>query len=206
MEMENDIAKQSQEIPFFVNTLNYLFLSGDIEGRRETEARARALGSGDCSPVTDLEFVKQFTQVKLSIALDSTDKFHYNPITHVEFVKWLTKAEFANASRCLVLLLTNSNAALSQKTLDLENTFRKKEFQLKKDLDERERELKIDLLKFRREKAYEKYKGTCISVERYKPTEKDLVPVCRKCVELPDNPKREEEGLQPSQNSSPKIR
>ena len=102
--------------------------------------------------------------------------------------------------------LTNSNAALSKKTLDLENNFRKKEFQLKKDLDERERELKIDLLKFRREKAYEKYKGTCISVERYKPTEKDLVPVCRKCVELPDNPKREEEGLQPSQNSSPKIR
>ena len=107
--------------------------------------------------------------------------------------------------------LTNSNAALSKKTLDLENSFRKKEFHLKKDLDERERELKIDLLKFRREKAYEKYKGTCISVERYKPTEKDLVPVCRKCVELPEyeseeNPKREEEGPQPSQNSRPKIR
>ena len=102
-------------------------------------------------------------------------------------------------------------AALSQKTLDMENNFRKKEFQLKQDLDEREHELRRDLLKFRREKAYEKYKGTCISVERYKPTEKDLVPVCRKCVELPDNgpednPKRKEEGPQPSQNSSPKIR
>ena len=58
--------------------------------------------------------------------------------------------------------LTNSNAALSKKTLDLENSFRKKEFHLKKDLDERERELKRDLLKFRREKAYEKYKGTSI--------------------------------------------
>ena len=93
----------------------------------------------------------------------------------------------------------------------MENRFRKKEFQLKKDLDERERALKRDLLKFRREKAYEKYKGTSISVERYKPTEKDLVPVCRNCVELPyngpeGNPKREEEGPQPSQNSSPKIR
>ena len=77
---------------------------------------------------------------------------------------------------------------------------------MKKDLDERERDLKRDLLNFRREKAYEKYKGTSPSVERYKPMEKDLVPVCRKCVELPDNPKREEEGPQPSENSSPKIR
>ena len=68
----------------FVNVINYLFLSGDIEGWRETEARARGLGSGDCSPVTDLEFVKQFTPAKLLIALDSTDKFHYNPITHVD--------------------------------------------------------------------------------------------------------------------------
>ena len=82
---------------------------------------------------------------------------------------------------------------------------------MKKDLDERERDLKRDLLNFRREKAYEKYKGTSPSVERYKPTEKDLVPVCRKCVELPDNgsednPKPEEEGPQLSQNSSQKIR
>ena len=109
------------------------------------------------------------------------------------------------------MLLTNSTAALSKKTIELENSFRGKEFQMKKDLDERERELKRDLLKFRREKAYEKYKGTSISVERYKPTEKDLVPVCRKCVELPDNgsednPKRKEEGPQPLWNSSPKIR
>ena len=85
IEMENDIAKQSQEIPFFVNIINYLFWSGDIEGWRETEARARGLGSGDCSPVTDLEFVKQFTLAKLLIALDSTDKFHYNPVAHMDF-------------------------------------------------------------------------------------------------------------------------
>ena len=86
--------------------------------------------------------------------------------------------------------------ALSKKTLDMENNFRKKEFQLKQDLDDREHELRRDLLKFRREKAYEKYKGTCTSVERYNLTEKDLVHVCRKCVNLPDNgpednPKRE---------------
>ena len=73
-------------------------MSGDIEGWRETEARARGLGSGDCSPVTDLEFVKQFTQAKLFIALDSTEKLHDNPMAHVEFVKRFTKAEFANAS------------------------------------------------------------------------------------------------------------
>ena len=151
MEMEKDITKQSQEIPFFVNIINYLFSQEILKAGERQKQEQEDL---------DLE----------------------------------------------TAALTNSNAALSKKTLDLENNFRKKEFQLKKDLDERERELKIDLLKFRREKAYEKYKGTCISVERYKPTEKDLVPVCRKCVELPDNPKREEEGLQPSQNSSPKIR
>ena len=74
-----------------------------------------------------------------------------------------------------------------QEDLDLETAaFRKKEFQLKKDLDERERELKRDLLKFRREKAYEKYKGTCTSVKRYNLTEKDLVHVCRTCVNLPE--------------------
>ena len=46
------------------------------------------------------------------------------------------------------MLLTNSTAALSKKTIELENSFRGKEFQMKKDLDERERELKRDLLKF----------------------------------------------------------
>ena len=109
------------------------------------------------------------------------------------------------------MLLTNSTAALSKRTIELENSFRRKEFQMKKDLDERERELKRDLLKFRREKAYEKYKGTSPSVERYKPTEKDLVPVCRKCVDLLDkgcqeSAKGKEEGPRPSQSSSPKIR
>ena len=96
------------------------------------------------------------------------------------------------------MLLTNSTAALSKKTIELENSFRRKEFQMKKELDERERELKRDLLKFRREKAYEKYRGTSISVERYKPTGKDLVPVCRKCVDPLDK------GC--PESSSPKIR
>ena len=77
--------------------------------------------------------------------------------------------------------------ALSKKILDMENSFMTKEFHLKQNLDEREHKLKRDLLKFRREKAYEKYKGTCTSVERYNLTEKDLVHVCRKCVNLPDN-------------------
>ena len=109
------------------------------------------------------------------------------------------------------MLLTNSTAALSKRTIELENSFRRKEFQMKKDLDERERELKRDLLKFRREKAYEKYKGTSPSVERYEPKEKDLVPVCRKCVELPnkgcqESAKGKDEGPRPSQSSSPKIR
>ena len=107
--------------------------------------------------------------------------------------------------------MTNSTAALSKKAIELENSFRRKEFQMKKDLDERERDLKRDLLNFRREKAYEKYKGTSPSVERYKPTEKDLVPVCRKCVDLPEkgcqeSAKGEDEGPRPSQSSSPKIR
>ena len=109
------------------------------------------------------------------------------------------------------MLLTNSTAALSKKTIELENNFRRKEFQMKKDLDERERELKRDLLKFRKEKAYEKYKGTSIRVERYKPKEEDLVPVCRKCVDLPvkgcqESASGKEEGPRPSQSSSPKIR
>ena len=75
---------KARKYHFFVNIINYLFFSGDLEGWRKTEARAKGLGSGDCSPVTDLEFVKQFTPAKLLIALDSTDKFHYNPITHVD--------------------------------------------------------------------------------------------------------------------------
>ena len=76
MEMESDITKQRQEIPFFCQCYQLIFLSGDIEGWRETEARARGLGSGDCSPVADLEFVKESTLAKLLI---------YKPVTHMDF-------------------------------------------------------------------------------------------------------------------------
>ena len=104
MEMEKDITKQSQEIPFFVNIINYLFSQEILKaGERQKQEQE-------------------------GLDLDTA-------------------------------ALTNSNAALSKKTLDLENSFRKKEFHLKKYLDERERQLKRDLLKFRREKAKRKVQG-----------------------------------------------
>ena len=79
-------------------------------------------------------------------------------------------------------------AALENKEFEQERNFAQKESKLKRDLEKRELELKRDLLKFRREKAYEKYKNTSPRAERYKPKEEDLVPVCRNCAKVPDQP------------------
>ena len=84
--------------------------------------------------------------------------------------------------------LDEEGAALAKKKIELERNFAQKESDLKRDLDKRELELKRDLLKFRREKAYEKYKNTSPRAERYKPKEEDLVPACRICAQIPDQP------------------
>ena len=84
--------------------------------------------------------------------------------------------------------LDEEGAALAKKAIELERNFAQKESDLKRDFDRRELELKRDLLKFRREKAYEKYKNTSPRAERYKPKEEDLVPACRICAKIPDQP------------------